>query len=183
MIDLSHKPTIKGCKVALRPFHFKKDFPAIAKCLKDPVVLKYTGSDDTFEEEKSKDWYQTRNSQTDRLDLAVIDKETGMLVGEVVLNLYDEQTHSMNFRILIGPDGRNRGLGTEASKLLLDYAFRETDLHAITLSVFAFNPRAIHVYESLGFTVTSVDKDDLEHQGDWIDSLNMTLKRSQWKRI
>ncbi|SIS66765.1 GNAT family N-acetyltransferase [Salimicrobium flavidum] len=182
MIDLSRKPNLYGKKVTLRPFHLEEDYPSIVKCLKNPVVLKLTGSDESFDEGKVKEWYQTRNDQTDRLDLAVIDNETDTLVGEVVLNLYEEDTHSMNFRILIGPDGRDRGLGTEATKLFLDHAFKETDLDAVTLSVFAFNPRARHVYESLGFTVTSIDKEDLEHEGEWIDSLNMTLTRSVWKQ-
>lgn len=166
MIDLSYKPHIYGEKVTLRPFHLEEDYPFIVKCVKDPVVLKLTGSDDFFDEEKVKGWYQTRNDQTDRLDLAVIDNETDTLVGEVVLNLYEKETHSMNFRILIGPDGRDRGLGTEATRLFLDHVFKATDLDAITLSVFAFNPRARHIYESLGLTVTSVDVDDLEHEGE-----------------
>ena len=86
----------------------------------------------------------------------------------------------MNFRILIGPRGRNRGLGTEATQLIIDYIFTNTTLNELTLSVFDFNPRAKHVYEKVGFVVESVDENDLEFEGEWIDSINMKLTREDW---
>ncbi|WP_371069461.1 GNAT family N-acetyltransferase [Sediminibacillus sp. JSM 1682029] len=181
MIDFSNKPTITGEKVILRPFMVETDFPYLAECLKDPEVLKLTGSDAGFDQEEVLKWYQTRNGQTDRLDLAIVDKQENHLVGEVVVNLYEEADHSMNFRILIGPRGRNRGLGTETTQLMVDYVFANTDLNQLTLSVFAFNPRAKKVYEKTGFVLDSIDKDDLQYEGEWIDSINMKLTREAWQ--
>ncbi|GAM15090.1 hypothetical protein SAMD00020551_3246 [Mesobacillus selenatarsenatis SF-1] len=34
---------------------------------------------------------------------------------------------------------------------MLDYGFGILNMHRIELEVFAYNPRAIHVYEKLGF--------------------------------
>jgi len=93
------------------------------ECLKDPEVLKFTGSSGVFDWDAIVEWYNTRNSQTDRLELAIVDKNNNITVGEVVLNEYNEDKHSMNFKILIGPRGRNRGLGTETTKLIIDYIF------------------------------------------------------------
>ncbi|MEK5441160.1 GNAT family N-acetyltransferase [Fredinandcohnia sp. FSL W7-1320] len=182
MIDLQVKPTIFGENTILRPFNMDEDFPYIEECLKDPIVLKYTGSTAGYDKEKTLLWYRTRNEQKDRLDLAIVDKEKQVLVGEVVVNLYDEKTHSMNFRILIGPNGRDKGLGTEATQLMVDYVFQNTDLNQLTLSVFDFNPRAKTVYEKVGFITDSVDKDDLEFEGEWIDSINMKLTRADWEK-
>lgn len=179
MINLSNKPTINGEKVILRPFQ-TADFPYIGECLKDPEVIKLTGSEEGFDKELTLHWYGTRNEQTDRLDLAIVDAAQGILVGEVVANLYDEEHNRMNFRILIGPRGRNRGLGTEATNLFIDYLFQHTALRELTLSVFDFNSRAKHVYEKVGFVVESIDKDELEYEGEWIDSLNMLLTREVW---
>ncbi|MHA6253059.1 GNAT family N-acetyltransferase [Oceanobacillus sp. CAU 1775] len=181
MIDLTDKPTLEGDKLILRPFQ-PSDFNYIEECLKDPEVIKLTGSTSDFDREKTLHWYNTRNEQTDRLDLAIVDKTLKVVVGEAVINLYDEKNHSMNFRILIGPRGRNRGLGTEATQSMLSYVFASTDLEQITLSVFDFNPRAKRVYEKLGFTVESIDKNDLKFEGEWIDSLNMVLTREEWSQ-
>lgn len=181
MIDLSYKPLIEGEKVILRPFK-SGDFPYIEECLKDPEVLKLTGSASDFDREYMINWYNTRNEQTDRLDLAIVDKSLNTIVGEVVVNLYQEKNQSMNFRILIGPRGRNRGLGTEATQLMIDYVFQNTKLNQLTLSVFDFNPRAKKVYEKVGFVFESVDKNDLEYEGKWIDSINMIFTRDKWKK-
>ena len=179
MIDLKTKPTLVGEKVILRPFT-DEDFPYLEECLKDPEVIKLTGSSAEYDREVTMNWYGTRNVQTDRLDLAIVDQSQTILVGEVVVNVYDEENQSMNFRILIGPRGRNRGLGTEATQLMVDYIFKNTNLNQLTLSVFVFNPRAKNVYEKVGFVKYSVDKNELEFEGQWIDSINMKLSRDNW---
>lgn len=179
MVDLSYKPHLVGEKVILRPFR-DGDFPLIEECIVDDEVIKLTGSTPTFDRESVIHWYNTRNEQTDRLDLAIVDGKLDTLVGEVVVNLYDEKKQSMNFRILIGPRGRNRGLGTEATQLMIDYVFTNTALNQLTLSVFAFNPRAMKVYEKVGFIVESIDENELEFEGKWIDSINMILTRDSW---
>ncbi len=180
MINLAEKPTILGEKVILRPFT-EEDIPYLEECLEDPEVIKLTGSSADLDRETFLNWYRTRNETNDRLDLAIVEQSQGVLVGEVVLNLYDEKNQSMNFRILIGPRGRNRGLGSEATRLVLDYVFNNTDLNQITLSVFDFNPRAKYVYEKIGFVVESIDEKDLEYEGEWIDSINMKLTREAWR--
>ncbi|WP_432356055.1 GNAT family N-acetyltransferase [Sporosarcina sp. A2] len=179
MVYLGDKPLLAGEKVILRPFK-NEDFSFIEECLKDPEVLKLTGSSSDFNKEATLHWYTTRNRQTDRLDLAIIDKLQDFLVGEVVVNLYDEENHSMNFRILIGPRGRNQGLGTEATRLIIDYIFKNTTLNQLTLNVFDFNPRAKYVYEKVGFITNSIDENALEFEGKWIDSINMNLTRENW---
>ena len=181
VINLIDKPTLKGEKVILRPFE-DGDFPYIEKCLQDEEVIKLTGSDSHYDRDFTLSWYKTRNEQTDRLDLAIVDQSQDITVGEVVANLYDEKNHSMNFRILIGPQGRNRGLGTEATQLFIDYLFSHTTLKTITLSVFDFNPRAKRVYEKVGFLVESIDEKELAFDGEWIDSVNMKMSRAEWLR-
>ncbi len=70
----------------------------------------------------------------------IADPRTGECLGEIVLDELDEANGSCNLRILIGPRGRNRGLGSQATAMLLEHAFGTTALHRIELEVFAFNP-------------------------------------------
>ncbi|MGM9973013.1 MAG: GNAT family N-acetyltransferase [Clostridiaceae bacterium] len=182
MINLKDKPTLIGNKVILRPFT-PLDVEAMEECLKDPELLKFTGSTSDIDRELLMKWYSSRNEQIDRLDLAIVDKFTDNVVGEVVLNEYDEVEHSMNYRILIGPKGRDRGLGSETTSLIVDYVFLNTDLKQLTLGVYAFNPRGKRVYEKSGFVFESIDKNELEYQGEMIDLINMKLKREDWEEI
>ena len=181
MINLINKPTIIGDNVILRPFK-PSDISSIEECLTDFEVKKFTGSQTDINSEVITKWYDSRNEQVNRLDLAIEDKNSKEVVGEAVINEYDAETHSMNFRILIGAKGRNRGLGSEATKLICNHIFLNTDLNQLTLSVFAFNARAQRVYEKVGFVIDSIDKEDLEFEGEMIDSINMRLTRDDWEK-
>jgi RimJ/RimL family protein N-acetyltransferase len=182
----SSKPQLRGQRVVLRPFT-GADVEAMGPVLADPEVLRLTGSVHTSADRQSealddrtRDWYQTRADQDDRLDLAVVDAARDQCVGEVVLNHWEPDNRSCNFRVLIGPQGRNRGLGSEALQLLLEYAFTATDLHRIELGVYAFNPRAQHVYERAGFVVEGRRRDGLLFDDIWVDEIMMAVLRPDW---
>lgn len=187
--DFAVKPTLAGGKVVLRPFN-DGDLPAIRAVLLDPEARILTGSvhdeaqahapESADEAELLLDWYSTRNDQPDRLDLAVVDKATGECVGEAVLNQWDPGNESCNFRILIGPKGRDRGLGTEAARLIVGYGFEHLGLHRISLEVYAFNPRARRAYEKVGFRTEGVLRESLRYNGEWVDATLMSILAPEW---
>lgn len=169
----------------LRPFQ-PEDLPQLRAVLRDPEVNRLTGSVHSSDPVPEPDgdmlerWYTSRADQDDRLDLMVIDLATGGCVGEVVLNEWDPGNESCNFRILIGPGGQGRGLGTEATRLLLDYAFSHLPLHRIGLEVYAFNPRAEHVYRSVGFVEEGRRREALLYDGERVDAIVMSVLRPEW---
>lgn len=183
------KPTLKGSHVVLRPFQVK-DITRMLEILSEPDVRRLTGSVSSDEEaglpipeedrERITKWYGSRNEQTDRLDLAVVVKETGRLVGEVVLNEYDEESGNVNFRILIGEEGRNRGFGSEATELVLRYGFEVLKLHKIGLEVFSFNPRAEHVYRKYGFVLEGIKREDFMYNDEYFDTLIFGMLKTDY---
>jgi RimJ/RimL family protein N-acetyltransferase len=56
--------------------------------------------------------------------------------------------------VFIRADHRNRGHGRRLIALLEDEAMRMPGIAALRLRVRTYNPRAAHVYEASGFTVT-----------------------------
>ncbi|MEU7612848.1 GNAT family protein [Micromonospora sp. NPDC049204] len=186
MTNLSHKPTLTGRLVTLRPVT-ADDAEAMTAIMIDPEVARLTGSVSSSAElgeapplEVSRDWYGSRGATDDRLDLAIVDNATGALVGEVVLNCHDPDARSVSFRTLIGPEGRDRGLGTEATRLLLGYAFGQLEMHRVGLEVFDFNPRARHVYEKVGFVHEGTRRHALRFDDDWIDAHDMSILEHEW---
>lgn len=77
--------------------------------------------------------YEQWSTSDDRLVLAVIEQKTGAMVGEVVLNDLHEANRSCGFRTLIGPEGRGKGLGTEATSLIIRYGLHSLGLHRMGL--------------------------------------------------
>ncbi|WP_432035238.1 GNAT family N-acetyltransferase [Streptomyces cucumeris] len=179
--DFATKPVLVGQKVALRPFT-EDDAAEMAVILEDEEVRRFTGGSDStaFDEQRLRDWYGSRSAQPDRLDLAVVDRADDSLVGEVVLYEWDEPNRGCAFRTLLGPRGRNRGLGTEAARLIVGHAFERLGLHRVSLGVYAFNPRARRAYEKVGFIAEGVEREALWHDGAWVDAVMMSLLDREW---
>ncbi|MDQ0744544.1 RimJ/RimL family protein N-acetyltransferase [Clavibacter sp. B3I6] len=181
-------PRLEGERVLLRPFS-PADVEAMGPVLADPGVIRLTGSAHTTAEvdemaarreldDRTRTWYATRAEQTDRLDLALVDRATDACVGEVVVNEWSPEDRSANLRILIGPAGRDRGLGSEAVRLTVDHAFAATDLERISLEVMDFNPRARRVYERAGFIEEGRLRAGFRFDGEPVDVIVMALLRT-----
>ncbi|MFY1684683.1 GNAT family N-acetyltransferase [Micromonospora sp. WMMD730] len=179
-VDFATKPTITGERVTLRPF-VDADLACFRAAMADPEVARLTGSPPGGPHERRlRSWYGSRNAQTDRLDLAVVDHATGDCVGEVVLNDWDRHNASCNFRTLFAAAGRDRGLGTEATRLVVGYAFDTLGLHRVSLEVFAFNPRARRAYEKVGFVAEGVLRQVLRDTDGWVDATVMSILAPEW---
>ncbi|MET3808069.1 RimJ/RimL family protein N-acetyltransferase [Nakamurella sp. UYEF19] len=183
-----HKPELHGDAVILHLFT-ENDIAAMGPILADPDVLRLTGSVHTSAEalnapseldESTLAWYRGLAARPDRLDLAIIDRASGRCVGEVVLNELDAANGSCNLRILIGPQGRDRGLGTETVQLITDHAFGTTGLWRIGLQVYSFNPRARRVYERAGFRAEGTLRGALRFDDTHLDAIPMSLLRTDW---
>ncbi|MFJ6700551.1 GNAT family N-acetyltransferase [Streptomyces sp. NPDC091272] len=181
--DFRNKPTLKGERLWLRPVTVD-DVPALLPMFLDAEVARLTGSHGEAEPDQARirTWYDTRQEQDDRLDLAVVERATGDVVGEVVLNEWDPCNESCNFRISLVPATHGRGLGTEATRLLVGHGFETLALHRISLEVYAFNPRARRVYEKVGFVAEGVLRDALLREGERVDATVMSILAPEWFR-
>jgi RimJ/RimL family protein N-acetyltransferase len=181
------KPTLRGERVVLRPFE-PEDAPPLSAALRDPELLRLTGSVHapgelpTLSAEKAEEFRVWRNTQPDRLDLAVVEAATGRCVGEVVFNDWDPDNSSCNFRTWLAPEGQNRGLGTDALRTFLAYGFEHVGLNRVSLEVYAFNPRARRVYDKVGFVTEGVLRQALRYDGEWIDAVVMSILAPEWTR-
>lgn len=73
-------------------------------------------------------------------------------IGWIGLNGIDLTSRTASFVISIGEaDCRGLGYGTEATRLMLDYAFGTLGLLSVRLEVHGFNERAIRAYQKAGF--------------------------------
>ena len=183
MSDFSVEPVLTGELTVLRPFT-EADAEGMAEIIEDPEVVRLTGAPSgELTLERLRSWYGSRSEQSDRLDLAVTDRATGELVGEVVLYEWDAHARSCTFRTLIGPRGRGRGLGTEATRLIVGYGFEHLGLHRIELEAYGHNARALRVYEKVGFVVEGVRREADLRDGEWVDWVVMGLLDRDWAAL
>ncbi|MNJ56462.1 hypothetical protein D3C77_520100 [compost metagenome] len=67
--------------------------------------------------------------------------------------------------------------------MLIHYVFRELGLAALTLDVFEFNPRAVHVYEKAGFQGVGRLKNEIKMDDTYYDSIEMILTKSRYNEL
>lgn len=118
---------------------------------------------------------------TDRFLTLVIEAE-GTIIGAMVLkNTENLPSRSATFGIIIGDPGYlGRGYGTEASALLLDYAFGVLGYHKINLDLFEYNARALAMYEKLGFVVEGRRRENHWSRGRFWDDILMGVTAEEW---
>lgn len=77
------------------------------------------------------------------------------------------------FFIQLGAAGRGKGIGTEATRLTLDYAFHISNLENVYLTVIAENTAGIKAYEKAGFRAIGVRRNSGYWYGRRVDELFM----------
>ncbi|HEY3414213.1 MAG TPA: GNAT family protein [Armatimonadota bacterium] len=101
--------------------------------------------------EKEEDWYERASRREGDPMFTIFEKSTGRAIGDTGLD-FDFRNRTGNFGICIGEaDCRGKGYGTEATRLMLDFAFTAHGIHNVILTVFEFNHGAIRCYEKAGF--------------------------------
>ncbi|MCX4744597.1 GNAT family N-acetyltransferase [Kitasatospora sp. NBC_01287] len=187
----AEKPTLIGEHALLRPFRLDEDVDVLRELLTDPEVSRFTAADpgltppppwDEAAEQRMRAWYGSRADQSDRLDLAVVDRAAGRCVGEVVLNEWEPAHRSCNIRICLTAAGRDRGLGTEAMRLMAGHGFERLGLHRISLGVFSFNPRARRSYRKVGFVPEGVRRQAVWFGDHWADDELMAVLATEWEQ-
>jgi RimJ/RimL family protein N-acetyltransferase len=111
----------------------------------------------------------------------ILDKESQQPIGITSLIQIDYKNRNAECIIDIGEkDYWGQGYGTEALKLLLDYAFLEMNLHRVSLRVFSFNDNAVKMYEKIGFKHEGVSRQCIFRDGNWHDIIQMGLLQNEY---
>lgn len=174
---------IEGKKVYLRPYE-PDDLDVLYPSLYHVETRRLTGTQQIFSRAGALAFIEKMAGDNSRLDLVICSQETGQAAGEVVLNNIDYVNRSANIRIgLFNEKEFNQGFGTEAIILMLDHAFGILNLHRVELGVFEFNPRALHVYEKIGFKREGLIRDYLFYDHQYHNQVIMGILEDEFRTL
>jgi RimJ/RimL family protein N-acetyltransferase len=106
------------------------------------------------------------------------------LIGVCGIQQYDDKNRSAGFGIMLGEKRFwNVGYGTEATRLLADYAFDTLNLHRLWLHVHENNPNGRRVYEKVGYQYEGTLRQAHYQGGRYWDVSVMSLLRSDWEKM
>ncbi|MEY9096726.1 GNAT family N-acetyltransferase [Paenibacillus sp. RC84] len=112
----------------------------------------------------------------------ILDKPSGRPIGITSLIQLDYKNRSAECILDIGEkEFWGKGYGNESLRMLLDYAFLELNLHRVSLRVFAFNDKAVALYEKIGFKREGVSRQAVFREGNWHDILHMGILQEEYK--
>lgn len=175
-------PNIKGSDFILRsPRH--SDIDDRLAIGKSREFVRMCGGDTRnmkpLTREQMEDWYKRICGREYDWIIDYKDK----CIGGLKLTL-DESGDSAKYAIGIFDETMlGKGIGTEATILILDYAFNKLKLNEIRLRVLEYNKRAISCYKKVGFKVTEILYDNDMIEDKWENDLIMTITKSEYLEL
>jgi RimJ/RimL family protein N-acetyltransferase len=119
---------------------------------------------------------QKLSESADAHNYGIIDKETDELIGNCGFFDMDNINQTAEAGILIGNKSYwNKGYGTEAMALLLDYGFKALNLYNILIRVYSFNERVIKCYEKVGFKIIGERRKSLQRGNKRYDIIYLDI--------
>jgi UDP-4-amino-4,6-dideoxy-N-acetyl-beta-L-altrosamine N-acetyltransferase len=150
----------------------KNDKEILYKWINNRELRKYSSSYQQISWDEHCTWFDNiQKDKTTEIFGVKRNPENNDLVG--TCQLTNIQQNHKRAELLIRVWEPELGYGTTAIKELVDYAFFCLQLHKIYLHVFAWNARAIHVYEKCGFKKEGFLKDDVIVDGKYTDQYIM----------
>lgn len=122
------------------------------------------------------------NASTHEVLFGIVVRETDRLIGSTGLSQIDLRNQNASFGTMIGEKSAwGKGYGTEATRLVVRYAFEELHLNRVQLHVYAYNLRGIRVYEKVGFRREGVLRQAHVYDNRFWDTVVMAMLREEWE--
>jgi diamine N-acetyltransferase len=143
---------IEGDRVALGPIE-RDSMPLFYRWFNDPEMMRTAGiGDGPWTLERVEAWTKRFGGDSSEAWFMVYLRDTGQPIGFAGLRDIDERHGTAEYAISIGEaSARGKGYGTEATRLMLDYAFIARGLHSVLLDAAEYNPGGIRAYQKAGF--------------------------------
>ena len=129
----------------------------------------------TFTLEETKNWYYKSNPD---FWMIILDS---IVVGYFRLSNYSKENKNIYIGADIAPEYTGKSIATEAYTKFIPYLFTTYNLNKISLEVLHTNQRAINLYNKLGFVKEGIKREEILKNGNWIDSIIMSILKSEYK--
>ena len=150
-------------KVMLRPLE-EKDSKKSCHWRNDAQIWQFTGSRPSthITADIERDWIHNALTKPDEIRFAICVGDKQDYVGNVQLTRITE--NDAEFHIFIGEtNSHGKGVGSQATQLLLEHARHVLGLREIYLNVHVDNIAAIRIYEKCGFELSDTDQKNLTY--------------------
>jgi len=175
-------PFLVGNKIYLRPLEIE-DLERCVRWINNEEINQFLLVGRTpFNRIREEEWLRSLYKDQRNIVLAIVLKENDEHIGNVGIHFISWVDRYGILGIMIGEKKHwDKGYGTEATRLMVNYAFNTLNLKRVELSVFEFNERAIKCYLKAGFKEEGRLKNRRFKAGRYWDEIVMAVLRENWK--
>lgn len=112
----------------------------------------------------------------------IIPKEDGKVAGVTELCKIDWKNKNATLGYWIGKNHWNKGITTEAVKLILNFAFNQLKLHKVSADLFENNIASKRVLEKSGFKLEGRFRETRVRYNKWQNELRYSILAKEYKR-
>ena len=157
----------------------EEDIPFLQETINDPAVRRYVSQYEPANGVQEREWFEETVSDDGTTALLVVTDDSP--VGTVSLAENPNMLGSAEIGISLSSAHWNRGYGTEASRLLTDYAFSERRIHRLLARVFDPNEGSKRVWEKLGYRHEAVHREATFVEGRYVDVHDYAILEDEWR--
>jgi RimJ/RimL family protein N-acetyltransferase len=171
---------LKSENVYLAPFE-DQDSRVLFNWINDRNIVLWNSYYKPVTHKQHQEWFNSLEKRDDLVIFGIRLIETGELIGSCQLHSINPVDRHAELQIRIAKEEQmNKGYGTEALKLLLDFAFTDLNLARVYLYVFSTNTRAVKAYEKVGFVQEGCLRRHAHINGEYLDVHVMGLLRDDF---
>lgn len=174
---------IIGNRIMLREYR-KEDLPFIRSWVNDREITDYLSDIFLYPHtlNVTEDFLNNMlEGNTNMKGFIIAHKDTEDYIGQIDLIKIDWVNRVGTIGIVIGTkENLSKGYGTEAIRLLQEFAFNRLNLHKLDLEVRAYNQRAINCYKKCGFIEEGRIRENFYKDGEYTDTLFMGILKREW---
>jgi RimJ/RimL family protein N-acetyltransferase len=173
---------IRTERLLLRPF-IAADAERLHAYRSQPEVVRYLLHDvQSLEQmtERVNSAHSTLEKEGDVISLAVVEADSGVLVGDVVLFWRNVEHRGGEIGYVFDPAFAGRGFATEASRAMLELAFDGLGLHRVVGRLDARNVASGRVLERLGMRREAYFISNEYLKDEWTDEIIYAVLEDEW---
>jgi RimJ/RimL family protein N-acetyltransferase len=115
-------------------------------------------------------------------DLAVVVRDTGQVIGDVLLIYVSAEHRTAEIGYAFNPDHYGQGYATESCQALLRLAFEDMDLHRVTARIDQRNDASAAVLRRLGLRQEAVLIENEWFKGEWTTEVDFAILGAEWRQ-
>lgn len=166
---------IKGRRIHLRRIMLSDANHTYLKWMQDPDVIKFLESaPEGWTIAKLKDFVRRVNKNPNIFFWAIIHRDSGKHIGNIKLGPVNSFHRFGDVGLTIGEKSFwGQGYGTEAIKLVRDYAFNRLGLNKLTAGAFSNNIGSVKAFKKAGFNIEGMRKNYYLYRDKYVDNVVM----------